>query len=123
MCRTALNALGDVHQIRKTADSQGGGMKTPLDETYDALVTNWSKTHQYMLCGFRDDMGDIAQWVAYCTHNQPVTHSFYNRMQCNAVILPFFSDEQVLAAIEGLPDGDVKRRLLEGQGAWRGETA
>lgn len=83
-----------------------------VDIAHKALVAQWFKTHPFMVAGFRDDIGDILQWVAYCTHNQPVTYDFYHRMQCNSVAMPNYSDEQVLEAVNGLPDGEVKEYLL-----------
>jgi hypothetical protein len=90
--------------------------KTPFSETFDLLKAAWNPARYESLC-VGQGLWSIGQWIAYCTHCDPVPLNVFEGMLGEAANrrrwMPAFESEAVWRAIDGMPDCEVKKMLQE----------
>jgi hypothetical protein len=89
---------------------------SPIDKAF-ALLQGAYVPPPYNCVGWRSDLWDVGQWIAYCTHCEPVPIDVFEGMQGEAAVkkrwMPAFEEEAVARAIHGMPDCEVKTSMCD----------
>lgn len=87
---------------------------TPIEVAFEALKDAY-RPPMYDVVGWRSDLWDIGQWIAYCTHCKPVPLNVFQGMQGEHAVckrwMPAFEPEAVSRAIHGMPECEVKESM------------